>query len=277
MKVEDKIQIQKFFLMLLNTFFLILGISIFGSAAWILFDRSSFVVVISSEANVQVVASGLALIGLVAIGVTLLGCIAAHLDNRCLLSCYMGFSVVIILGQVFITFVLLLRSTKIVDFFTNKVDEAIDEYGGNNTKSIWMLLDTVQQSAKCCGMRDPSDWQRNWFAVALNESHIYPCSCSQDSTCQFLPSIQNSTHLFMNGTNIFIKGCKDTLAWWLKENYIVILAMDLGLFLMQIVLSVCIFRNIVQKSRQKLRNLDDSLEVQPGTVGSAYHQYQDYF
>ncbi|XP_060759364.1 uncharacterized protein si:ch73-139j3.4 isoform X2 [Neoarius graeffei] len=86
MKAEDKLQIRKFFFMLINSLFIILGISLFGASIWILFDTSTVITVLSNETDVKVVAGGLFIIGLVVVGVSMLGCIGVWLENRCFIA-----------------------------------------------------------------------------------------------------------------------------------------------------------------------------------------------
>ncbi|XP_062374594.1 CD82 antigen [Sardina pilchardus] len=185
MKVDEIIQIQKFFFNIFNTFFVILGVSIFGCAAWILFDIDSFIVVISSEGDVKLVAVALALIGLVVVVVSVLGCAGGQLESKCLLMIYMGFLIIVTLGQIFVTFVLLLRSPKIKEFLVNTVDEEIKQYGNRSiteNKASWTLLDRIQHSAKCCGRHNLNDWDQNVIIQDLGKANVYPCSCF-NTTC----------------------------------------------------------------------------------------------
>ncbi|XP_052368131.1 CD82 antigen-like [Oncorhynchus keta] len=112
MKVDDKFQILKFFAAVFNSVFLILGLCIFGCAVWILFDKDNFIAILSSV-EVKTVAGGLFIIGLVVVGVTILGCMGAQLENRCFLLLYMGFLICIVLGQLFVTFIILLNHGKV--------------------------------------------------------------------------------------------------------------------------------------------------------------------
>ncbi|XP_042605118.1 CD82 antigen-like isoform X3 [Cyprinus carpio] len=199
MKADDKLQILKFFLMLVNSFFVILGISIFACSAWILFDKDSFVSVLSSGQEVKEVVGGLFFIGLVVVFVSLLGCAGAYFESRCFIIFYMCFLIVIILGQLFITVVLLIRREKIEQFLRDNVDEIIRQYGGNETQMFWKLLDSVQTSAQCCGRLTSNEWRNNTVIESLGGTDIYPCSCF-NATC---PVILARTHSFGNGSDIY--------------------------------------------------------------------------
>uniref|UniRef100_A0A672RKE9 CD82 antigen-like n=1 Tax=Sinocyclocheilus grahami TaxID=75366 RepID=A0A672RKE9_SINGR len=255
MKADDKLQILKFFLMLVNSFFVILGISIFACSAWILFDKDSFVSVLSS---VKGVAGGLFFIGLVVVVVSLLGCAGAYFESRCFII-----FVIIILGQLFITFVLLIRREKTKQFLRDNVDEIIRQYGRNETQTSWKLLDSVQTSAQCCGRLTSNEWRNNTVIESLGETDIYPCSCF-NGTC---PVILAGTHSFGNGSDIYKTGCEKVLVDWLEMNIIVIFGMDAGLLLIQIlqfIFGVQTFKCIGRKTRElHPNNLLNDMEENP--------------
>ncbi|KAL2103025.1 hypothetical protein ACEWY4_002193 [Coilia grayii] len=271
MKIDEIIQIQTFFLMLFNSFFMILGVSVFGCAAWILFDTNSFIAVISTEGDVRLVAAFLALIGLVVIGVSVLGCVGGQLESKCLLLIYMVFLITITLGQLFVTFVLLLRKNKIEEYLNNKVDQAITLYGGNetNTHGTWILLDKVQRSVHCCGRRSPTDWGSNDYIMSLEgRDDIYPCSCFLSNvTCPSLTVEGAEVRLFGEGTDIYTEGCQEKLKSWLAENIAVIVGMDVGLIFIQVLqftFAVLIYQNLGRKMKKE-RNLIGCMEVDPQT------------
>ncbi|KAK1790375.1 hypothetical protein P4O66_014267 [Electrophorus voltai] len=277
MKAEDKFQILKFLIMLVNSFFGILGISIFGCSAWILFDKSSFISVLSSEENVKFVAGGLFLIGLVVVGVSLLGCVGVHIENRCFIVFYLCFLLTIVLGQVFITFFLLLKRNQIERILNESVDDIISKYGGSNSQTAWSLLDSVQKSAECCGRKNPSDWQTNALLQVQNMSDIYPCSCF-NGTCSLV--LSKEIYEFGNGSHIYTMGCGEKLNYWFEQNVFVIVGMDVGLLVIQVVqfaLGVQIYWTIGLKMKERhSRNLLDAAEQSMPSDAAVRHSDQDY-
>ncbi|XP_059360937.1 tetraspanin-19-like isoform X2 [Carassius carassius] len=272
MKADDKLQILKFFLMLVNSFFVILGISIFACSAWILFDKDSFVSVLSSGQEVKEVAGGLFFIGLVVVIVSLLGCAGAYFESRCFIIFYMCFLIVIILGQLFTTIVLLIRREKIEQFLKDNVDEIIRQYGGNETQTSWKLLDSVQTSGQCCGRLNSNEWRNNTVIESLGGTDIYPCSCF-NATC---PVILAGTHSFGNGSDIYKTVCEKVLVDWLEMNIIVIFGMDVGLLLIQIlqfIFGIQTFICIGRKTRElHPNNLLNDTEENP----AAQPEHQQY-
>ncbi|XP_056101162.1 CD82 antigen [Rhinichthys klamathensis goyatoka] len=271
MKADDKLQILKFFLMLVNAFFVILGISIFACSAWILFDTDTFVIVLSSEQHVKVVAGGLFFIGLAVVGVSLLGCAGAYFESRCSIIFYLCFLIVIILGQIFITLVLLIQKQRIGQYLRDNVDDIIRQYGGNETQTSWKLLDSVQTAAKCCGRLTSNEWRNNTVIESLEEADIYPCSCF-NGTCPIL----DGTHSFGNGSDIYETGCEKVLVDWLEMNITLILGMEVGLLLIQIlqfIFGVQTYKCIGRKTRElHPNNLLNAMEENP----AAEPEHQQY-
>ncbi|XP_036375631.1 CD82 antigen [Megalops cyprinoides] len=269
MKAEDKIQILKFFLMVFNGVFVILGLAIFGCGVWILFDKSSFIVTLSGGSSMKTVAGGLFVIGLVVFGVSCLGYVGAYKEIRFLLMLYMGFLIVIFLGQLFVTFVLLIKRKEITNFLIEEVDQIIVTYGtmGNGSSEQWRVLDAVQHHSNCCGRTGYTQWRNNTFISSLsNGEDVYPCSCFNTS-CPFLSG--DTSLRFGNGSSVFQKGCQESIEVWLSGNGLAILGMDAGLVLIQIlqfVLSLYLIRNIRRKAKQKrlLNNQEDNSAVNDG-------------
>ncbi|TRY94834.1 hypothetical protein DNTS_021353 [Danionella cerebrum] len=248
MKADDKLQILKFFFMLVNAFFVILGISIFACSAWILFDKESFMGILSSGQEVKLVAGGLFFIGLIVFCVSLLGCVGAYFENRCLIAFYMSFLIIIIVAQVFVTFVLLIRRKSIEQFLRDNVDEIIRQYGGNENHTSWKLLDSVQASAQCCGRLISDEWRNNSVIESLKEIDVFPCSCF-NGTCHV---ILGGTYRFGKGSNTFKEGCEKIL---------------------QFIFAVHMYKSITRKTRElHPNNLLNAMEETPAP-DLEQHQY----
>ncbi|XP_026225763.1 CD82 antigen-like [Anabas testudineus] len=183
MTLELKIQLLKFCSAVFNSIFMVLGLTVGGCAVWILFDKGSFLSVLSSV-ELRTVATGLLLIGGVVIAVSVTGCVGADRELRLLLLIYLGFLVVLILGQLFVTLLLLLNRNKIEQSLDEAVDQVIFQYRADT------LMDNVQHYGKCCGRTGPADWLRNSYIQSLNltSPDVLPCSCFISS----LPGLNSS-------------------------------------------------------------------------------------
>ncbi|XP_045898255.1 CD82 antigen, partial [Micropterus dolomieu] len=186
MKLEVKIELLKFCSALLNSIFLALGLSVAGCGVWILFDRGSFLTAISSD-ELRTVGAGLLLIGGVVVVVSVVGCVGAGRENRFLLLMYLGFLIVLILGQLFVTLLLLISKHTIERSLDASVDRIILQYGGRGQDR---LMDNVQHYGKCCGRTGAADWLKNSYIQTLNltNPHVLPCSCFSS----YRPSLDSS-------------------------------------------------------------------------------------
>ncbi|XP_023186176.1 CD82 antigen-like [Xiphophorus maculatus] len=240
MKLDVKIEMLKFCFTVLNSVFLVLGLSVMGCGIWILFDSGSFLNVLSSE-ELQVVAAGLFVIGGVVALVSLTGCTGAALEKRFLLLVYFCFLVALVLGQLYVTVLLLLNRNKIDGSLAQTVNDMIRQYGNSSSRAD-RIMDNIQHFTNCCGINGPDDWLKNSFIQTLNltSQNVLPCSCFQS----FQPSINSSWCLETNstderllgtGTGIFNESCIEKINQWLQENVITIVAMAAFLVLIQII------------------------------------------
>ncbi|KAK7886448.1 hypothetical protein WMY93_026069 [Mugilogobius chulae] len=174
MKLQSQIHLLQFCSNVLFGVYTILGLSVAGCGLWILFDSSSFIHVIDSG-DLQLVAVFLLAVGAVVCGVSLLGIVGVQRENRLLLVVVLCFLVVLILAQIFVTFVLLLNRDKISKTLTQKVDSLLVEFPHTERR----LVDNMQHYAQCCGRSGPSDWLNNPLVLSLNQSEasVLPCSC----------------------------------------------------------------------------------------------------
>lgn len=240
MKLEVQIELLKFCCAVFNILFLVLGLIVAGCGIWILFDSGSFLNILSSE-ELGVVAVGLLVIGGVVVAVSVIGCVGANNQNRLLLLVYIGFLFVLVLGQMYVTVVLLFNREKIEQSLIEVVDRVISEYG-NSSSRVDTLLDDVQHYGRCCGMKNSSDWLKNSYIQSLNLSSpdVLPCSCFisfkasfSSPWCSELPNFTEP--LFGRGINgTFNKGCNQTLIDWLQENALTIIVIDVSLIFIQI-------------------------------------------
>uniref|UniRef100_A0A3P8U4X2 Uncharacterized protein n=1 Tax=Amphiprion percula TaxID=161767 RepID=A0A3P8U4X2_AMPPE len=263
MKLEVQIELLKFCCAVFNILFLVLGLIVAGCGVWILFDSGSFLNILSSE-ELRVVAAGLLLIGGVVVAVSVIGCVGANNQNRLLLLVYIGFLIVLVLGQMFVTLLLILNREKIEQSLTTAVDQVIFEYG-NSSNHVDTLLDNVQHYGNCCGMRGSSDWLKNSYIQSLNLSSpdVLPCSCFISYPAGFsspwCSELLNFTEpLFGRGNGTFSEGCSQKLTDWLQENAVTIIVIDFSLILIQILqfaVVVHLYRAFGKKSALKRSSL----------------------
>ncbi|TMS01247.1 CD82 antigen [Larimichthys crocea] len=239
MKLEVKIQLLKFCSQVLNAIFLALGLSVAGCAFWILFDSGSLQTVLPSV-ELRTVGAGLLLIGGLVVLVSLIGCVGADRENRFLLVTYMAFLIVLVLGQLFVTLLLLINRNKIEQSLDQTVKQFVLQYG-QSSDSQDRLMDNVQIKGKCCGITDPSDWLQNSHIQSLNLTNpdVLPCSCfssfNQSSNSSWCSELQSFTSpQYGRGNSSYDQGCNETFYDWLQENALTIVSMDISLIFIQV-------------------------------------------
>ncbi|XP_039973588.1 CD82 antigen [Xiphias gladius] len=262
MKLELKIQLLKFCSAVFNAIYLVLGLSVAGCAVWILFGEGSFLTVLSSV-ELRTVAVGLLMIGGVVLVVSVAGCVGADGEHRFLLLIYLGFLIILVLGQLFITLLLLINRNKIEQSLDAAVAQIILQYGASsNTQDT--LMDNVQHYGECCGRTGPADWLKNSYVHSLNLTgpDVLPCSCFRSYRRSFNSSwcseLLNFTEpLYGRGNGSYVQGCKHTLSVWLQENALTLVSMDVGLLLIQLVqfvVMVYLYRALGRKASVKGSN-----------------------
>ncbi|MED6264413.1 hypothetical protein CHARACLAT_014667 [Characodon lateralis] len=285
MKLEVKIELLKFCFAVLNSIFLVLGLSVMGCGVWILFNTGSFLNVLSS-AELRVAAAGLFMIGGVVVLISLTGCVGATMENRILLLVYLVFLVVLVLGQLFVTFLLLLNKDKINQSLTETLDQIISQYG-NSSDSSSRVMDNVQKNSKCCGRTGPADWLKNSFIQTLNltSPDVLPCSCFKSVQPTFNSSwcSENSSFTELGieeGIESFNQSCGQRISGWLQENILTIVAMGAILILLQMVelsIGALLFRMFGEKNKQVVglshAHLDSSPDndLDSGEQNYAFH------
>ncbi|XP_041844298.1 CD82 antigen [Melanotaenia boesemani] len=259
MKVEVKIELLKFFFAVLNSIFLVLGLTVGGCAIWILFGSGSFLNILSSE-ELHVVAAGLLVIGGVVVLVSITGCVGASTEKGFLLLVYLGFLIILVLGQLFVTLLLFINRNKIGQTLDETVDLIISQYeNGSNSRD--RMMDNLQIYAQCCGRNGPADWLQNSFIQSLNltSPDVLPCSCFRSHHGSFNSSwcsenINFTEPLFTRGNGTFDQSCSRRLTDWLQENILTVISMDVGLILLQVlqfVLVVYLYRAFGEKAALK--------------------------
>lgn len=288
MDPQLKLLLLKFFSLIWNIVFLALGLSIGGAGLWILFDSGSFISVASSG-QLELVALCLSLIGAMVMVVSVIGCLAVTWENQVLLLTNLAFLLVLVLGQIFVTLLLLLNNLQIKKNLDQSVDGIINSYGdgGNHVDS---LLDKVQMEGSCCGRNDASDWLNNMFVRTLNLSgpDVLPCSCfrsydrSPNATkTRWCSELQNLTNPLIGSGNIsYTQGCDPQLRDWLQANIVTIAGMDFGLLLVQViylVLTGLLYQTVRRKAvliKSQLGTSDDQATEHVNIDDNSFHDNQ---
>ncbi|XP_068179385.1 CD82 antigen isoform X2 [Antennarius striatus] len=236
----------------------VLGLSVGGCGIWILFDGRSLLTVLQSV-DMRTVGAGLLFIGGAVLLVGVVGFLAAG-GNRFLLLTYVGLLVVLVLGQLFVTLLLIINRDKVERTLDQTIDDIIVGYGGQGRPVLDRLMDNIQKQGRCCGRMGPSDWLKNSYIQSLNltDPRVLPCSCfsspSHDSSSVWCSDPPNNGTLPGSGNASHDQGCNQQLRDWLQENTLTIMGMGFGVVLIQVVqvvITIYLYRAFGKKAALK--------------------------
>ncbi|CAJ1061276.1 CD82 antigen [Xyrichtys novacula] len=261
MKLEVKVQVLKFFSVVLNLVFLALGLSLFFCAVWVLFDKWNLLTVLPSD-ELQTVGAGLFLIGAVVGVVSLVGFLAIAKENRLLLLVYLGFFIVLVLGQLFVTLLLLLhRSTGVC--VCGCVPEVSDGVASSQSQRrlSWSGytgsdLHEVQHYDQFFSLIFVSINNRTVKSSAVNKTFEFQITKKVDATLQDM--IMNykgdgdSRDTLMDRIQHY--GCKGRVEDWVHQNLLTITVMGFSLIFIQVIqlaLAASLYNTIGRKNNWK--------------------------
>ncbi|XP_042369824.1 leukocyte antigen CD37-like, partial [Plectropomus leopardus] len=155
---------------------------------------------------------------------------------------FLGFIIIVFLGQLFITLLLLISREKIGQTLDQSTDQIIRQYGDGSGDNRLMdsdsqdrLMDKIQTYDECCGRTGPADWLKNSYIRTLNltEPDVLPCSCfrsfKRSGNSPWCSELQNFTApLYGRANGTFEEGCKTKINDWLQKNTLFIVSMDVS-------------------------------------------------
>ncbi|XP_063783742.1 tetraspanin-19 isoform X2 [Pseudophryne corroboree] len=173
------------------------------------------------------------------------GFLGAVKEVRMFLLVFAGLLCLLFTSEVIIHLPILVFCHKglILNIFLEKINAVISQYTkkkiiGNEQKLV--ILDTIQQISKCCGVQNYTDW----INISLAEPYYLPCSCTNsyvnDKFC-------NTSH-----PGIFQSGCKDAIIQWYNNNIATMSGLMFLLLItevLQIALSIILIKKIHQLNK----------------------------
>ncbi|XP_067413697.1 CD82 antigen [Emydura macquarii macquarii] len=259
------LKVTKYFLLLFNLLFFILGAVILGFGLWILIDKSSFISVLqTSSASLKVGAYILVAVGAITMLMGFLGCIGAVNEVRCLLGLYITFLLLLLLAQVAAGLLIYFQRDALKTEVSSIVQGVIRDYNPDrqSDKNIQEAWDYVQEQLFCCGWTGPKNWEEN--QILKNKTLTsYPCSCSYSNGSADLQTKSGfcGDVTAINGTvsvadwPVYRKGCKDNVQSWLQDNLGIILGVCVGVAVIELlgmVLAISLCKNVHREDYTKV-------------------------
>uniref|UniRef100_A0A8C4R1I4 Tetraspanin n=1 Tax=Eptatretus burgeri TaxID=7764 RepID=A0A8C4R1I4_EPTBU len=175
------LQAARYFLVVLNVIFFVLGLVILGYGLWVLFDQESFMTIIVSNGvtgkNLQNAAFALIAVGGITVVLSTLGCVGTGKRIKCVLWLYLVFIMLLLVAQVVLGLLVYFEKDKIYPTLNSTILSTFMAYGNENSsvsKNQWSMWDTIQTNFNCCGYNDYKDWNINGN---VKPEKRYPCTC----------------------------------------------------------------------------------------------------
>ncbi|GMR48110.1 hypothetical protein PMAYCL1PPCAC_18305 [Pristionchus mayeri] len=190
----------------------------------------------------------LILIGIVIFIIGFCGCLGSLRENTILLTIYTYALIAILLIELAIGIFLYFYKDKFMEMMENMLAGMIPAY--NSNEDLQEIIDQLQISMKCCGMKGPDDWDGNPYFMkddspnATPDSNGVPYSCCinhmtvRDGKSDINPVCGRQKRL--NGGlshDIFQVGCVHAIDMFIKKNG---LGLMIGLVVVLIVQGVAI-------------------------------------
>ena len=122
-----------------------------------------------------------------------LGIIACISEKRCILSCFFSFLLIILLGEITAAILGIIYRRQLSTVLRSELQREVRLYGNANETALTSQLDYTQQSFKCCGSTNYTDWFTSpWASMHPNRSVSVPDSCCPNYNCS-QPLASNSS------------------------------------------------------------------------------------
>lgn len=152
----------KYFLIICNLLFTVLGLLLLALGVWGLISKESFaqekISSIGTDPMLVVLSVGFLLTVL-----CLSGCVGALRENRCLLKLFSATVLVLITAQVIITIVAHTLQDQIEGNLRSGMLVAIARY--QDDLDLRFITDEIQSNLQCCGADNYRDWEINMWAT----------------------------------------------------------------------------------------------------------------
>lgn len=195
---------SKFFLFVLNFAIFGVGVAVIALAAIILSQTGDFQNLLNDGTFT------LPLIFLfVGIAVSLLGffgCFGALRESPCLLYTYASIVLVLFMAQVGIVIYGIVEQEDIQEFISDSMVKTFNKYGNPEDPTLTATLDSTQNSLKCCGVNNYTDWYLGVINSYADFTTDVPVGCCRTNTTGCNMNVANEPFDDVSAS-IYVKGC----------------------------------------------------------------------
>ncbi|XP_039973345.1 tetraspanin-10 [Xiphias gladius] len=214
----------KFFLVLCNLVFTVLGLVVLGLGMWGLINKESF-----AQEKIGTIGTDpmliLVTLGFVLTMLCLSGCVGALRENCCLLKLFSAAVLVLITAQVLAAIMTYSLQDQVGGYLRSGVLAAMARY--QDDLDLRFIMDEIQSNLQCCGADNYRDWEIN---IYYNCSAPGVLACGVPATCCVDP-LENGTvwnsqcgvgaqllDEFTAQSVIFLGGCLGGITRWVEQH-----------------------------------------------------------
>ncbi|XP_055376889.1 tetraspanin-18 isoform X2 [Condylostylus longicornis] len=261
MAVDCGLWCAKYILCLFNFLFFILGTIVLGVGIWLAADKASLISLLkmvesehikqfTQPAVIEQLAYVLIICGAIMFILSFLGYCGAIRESRCLLTTYGIFMIIILIAEISVAGLAFGYKERAKSETKTFLQTTISKYYSSteHTDAVTLVWNNIMAQRHCCGVNDYRDFEYSKGWQTYKENRTVPDACCvlkdmikiipEDPKCPTSPHSDNS---------YFQKGCYDAVVEWLLSNRIIIIAVALGVAIVQLLaifLAFCLCKAI---------------------------------
>jgi len=263
----------------LNLFFWLAGLGILGVALWLRFDPAVGEYAMSLNKDLEQLYTSLYL--LMAAGAIMalfgfLGCFGALKLSQAMLTAFFILLLIVFSIELACGIVAYFHRDLLKDYVEKSLSDAIQQnYGREGYAGVTGLIDQIQTTFECCGVRDYKNYHYSHFAtghsstpeLGIGSSNVLlvPKSCcnaagiaAYSKDCGTNQDFHNAD-LKLHYTLLHQKGCSDVIQEQLQKNLGIIIGLSIGIGCIQLlgmVLSMLLCCLIGYRKQQEYGKID---------------------
>ncbi|XP_072047841.1 CD63 antigen-like [Amphiura filiformis] len=236
-------KVAKFLLFIINFCVWAVGIVLIGVGAYVMVESDKYSYLFGDQDTLTTVAGIIIGTGCFIFLVGFCACCGAIKEVICLLQVYFVLIVLVIILEVVAAILAFVFQNDLTDVVQTSMTKAImEDYNGVDGNAATDTIDLVQKEFECCGGEGPADWDNsNWKKDPANLLLAAPISCCKKETTGC------NVGALGVAPGIYTKGCVTAFQGWLKDNYLIVGGVCLGLLVFEIlalVFTCCLISGI---------------------------------
>ncbi|XP_017768955.1 PREDICTED: leukocyte surface antigen CD53-like, partial [Nicrophorus vespilloides] len=250
----------KYFLVILNFLFWLLGLAIVALALWMLLDPTFYISMAQDPNNYYIGTYILLTVGALLVIVSFLGCCGSCKESQCMLVSFFSILLVVLVAQIATLVWGYINAESLEPLVQSTMKHTVQsEYADVDSRR--MAFDTIQKGLQCCGAERPSDWIGSKpVVVGISADPLFysiPESCCREGidvqVCRDATKVLKAGGE-INTRVIYGEGCIDKVVQVIKTNAITfiivgvtVIAVEVVGLLFSLILLVSISRSVRYK------------------------------